>query len=67
MPIFEVVPITIDQSKVLSILPSSSEESLSCYYILFLLLFLFTKSLVGDSTHCLSVGLYVFKILSSLK
>ena len=41
-------------SKVVSILPSSSEENLSCYYCSWLLKF-FTKSLVGDLTHCFSV------------
>ena len=38
----------------LSILPSSSEESLSCYYCSWVLNF-FTKSLVSDLTHWLSV------------
>ena len=41
-------------SKVVTILPSSSEESQCCYYCSWVLKF-FTKSLVGDLTHCFSV------------
>ena len=42
------------------ILPSNSEKSWRCYYCSWLLKF-FTKSLVGDLTHCFSVFLSLDK------